>query len=176
YLDVAPDAANRSSAAALLAKLGDDSAQTPVREVAAATSGLADAVDDENPLDGSRAVHAAPPRVADRPQAGTSGWRSAFWKWGPAAAAAVALTTSALMLSRASDQADAIARTLPQQGASPTFTYNDNIRALEDGYSANRTWGLVALAGGGALAGLSAFLFFSDSKDGARAARAYVVP
>src|SRR5262249_24369989 len=120
--------------------------------------------DTENPLEHQ------PPRVAgwmgvatsDRPPTGdaTTKGRSGAWKWGSAAGAAVGLTGSAFMVGRGGQQQDARAQA-SAAGGNPNSA---GVRALQDGYSANRTWGTLTLLGGGALAITSVTLFILDGR------------
>ena len=194
YVKQMPNAANRPEADRLLATLGgaEDGAAAPegesaaarpdgaaaaapvgeARTAAAARAGAPAAApaggpddDTENPLTQTprgTALGNQPERNGGAADRLPGPYR--FWKWGVAGVSVAAVTVGVLMLSRASDQADALQQAAAQAGSMPTQHYDANVRALEDGYSQNRTWGTVAIIGGGVAAAASVTLFLLDHR------------
>jgi len=202
YLAKMPRASNRAQVEQLLADLPQepvgaaggatpaaarDDADTPAPVLASAQAtapAAADAApppvvaaeDSENPLTdaprGARRSELARPVVTDREEP-----RSPYrWlKWGAAGTAVAAATVGVLVLQKASDQEATLRAAAAQGGNPPTRAFSPDLRALEDAFTTNRTWGAVALAGAATAAAASITFFVLDRRAAARA-RAHIAP
>ena len=153
----APLAAEETKAPAAAA------APAPAKESAAQPLGE----DTENPLE-QQGAKIEPTRVQERTRernVETGETRHlATWKWSTAAGAAALVVVGALMLNQASQQSDALTAAAAPPNGYPTKRYDADVKALEDGYTLNKTWGTVSLIGGLGLAATSVTLFVMDGK------------
>jgi tetratricopeptide (TPR) repeat protein len=166
YLARMPNATNRAEVEQMLAELGGGADPTQAPPPPEAGPPVEAAPDDhENPLvearPGAPAAHNEPAVQGSSASTGHLG----LWKWMAAGASAAALTVGALMLVQASDQADSLRAASPPGGAPPTQRYTSDLRAIEDGYALNRTWGTVLLVSGGVAMATSVTLFILDRRE-----------
>jgi tetratricopeptide (TPR) repeat protein len=164
YLAKMPDAPNRAEAEQVLASLEEPSGD-----------------DTENPLTAAprpRVVTPPPPprKPKHEEDEEPDGPRFRTLKWAAAGVAVVTAVTGAVLLTRASDQADVLRSTSSPDGQVPMMRYSSNLRAIEDGYATNRTWGLLSLVGCGLASATSITMFVLDDRDAPDTRRARVAP
>src|SRR5262249_6339188 len=88
--------------------------------------------------------------AAEQHDVGPSPYR--VWKWTAGGAAVVAAGAGVLFLLRAGEQQDVLRHAAAPLGMDPMNRFDGELRAIEDGYEANRTWATVAFIGAGAAA------------------------
>jgi tetratricopeptide (TPR) repeat protein len=181
YVAAMPKALNRAEADQLLAEIAQSDKQeaaapapleegkpapAPAQTSQAAAAPLGE--DTENPLE-QQGARIEPTRVQERtmrerPVETGETRHLGVWKWSTAGASAACIIIGALMLNQASQQSDALTAAAAPPNGYPTKRYDSDVKALEDGYTLNKTWGTVAVVGGAALAATSLTLFVMDGK------------